>query len=451
MLQLRDDLSLKQCLGNRFACNCGRVHNSDLQAAEVGPGAMDSLPGYMQQYHWQKPFIICDKITYDIAGKTVAEKLQAAGLDVQCHILTHTTFDESTLGELVISMDDNRDVVIGVGTGSINDMSRYFSYKLNKPYCVVATAAPMDGFASSISALTVNNLKTTFNVRTPVLIIGDTDILKNAPYSMIAGGLGDLIGKFTCLCDWKLARIITGEYYCGTTVALVENHIKQVLAEADKARERDPKIIGDIMEGLLLSGVAMSLIGNSRPASGCEHHISHFWEMWFEQHNLPPVPHGTQVGVGTVLILKLTELLRKQKIDFDAARAAARAYDPQKWQQNIRSAYGAAADGIISLEEQAHKNDAEGCLCRIDTMESHWNEIIHLLEELPSSEHIKEILNSLDSPSMPSQIGIGKELLQTTLLYCKEVRARYTILQMLWDLNLLAPLVEEVVNACYEK
>lgn len=451
MEQLSSNFSLQDCLGRSFCCACGRTHTADLQAAEVGPGALHTLPRYMERFGWKAPMLICDSITYQIAGAQVEEILKKAGYAPHCHVLTHMGFDEATLGELVINMDPSCDVVVGVGTGSINDMSRYFSFKLNRPYCIVATAAPMDGFASSISALIVNNMKTTFPVRTPVLVVGDTDILKNAPYSMIAAGLGDLIGKFTCLCDWKLSRLITGEYYCQTTVDLVETCIQKTLANADRARERDPQVIGDIMNGLLLTGVAMSLVGNSRPASGCEHHISHYWEMWFEQHGQRPVPHGTQVGVGTVLILKLTELLRGREISFERAREAARCYDPEQWQKEIREAYGPAADGVIELEASAHKNDTEGRLRRLDVMEAHWDEITGLLEQLPTSRQVMEILRSLESPCLPGEIRVDDQLLRSTLLYCKEVRARYTILQMLWDLGVLEPLVDDVIAFTHEE
>ena len=228
------------------------------------------------------------------------------------------------MGELTINMPKDCDLVVAVGTGAINDMTRYFSFKLDRPFYTVATAAPMDGFASSIAAIQVDHLKTTFDAQTPIAIIGDTDILKGAPYRMIAAGLGDLLGKFTCLCDWKLARIITGEHYCENIVELVGSCVKSVLSDADKAKERDPEALGKIMEGLVLAGVAMSLDGNSRPASGCEHHMSHYWEMMFEQAGKRPVPHGTQVGVGTVLILKLVEHLLRADVDFDAARAVAK-------------------------------------------------------------------------------------------------------------------------------
>ena len=196
----------------------------------------------------------------------------------------------------------------------------------------------------------------------------------------------------------------------------------------------------------MLAGVAMSLYGNSRPASGCEHHMSHYWEMIFEQTGKRPVPHGTQVGVGTVLILKLVEALRKTPVDFDAARASAIAYDPFSWENKIREAYGPAAQGVIDMESAAGKNETAGRLARIDRIEAHWEEILTLLEGLPSSDQIAHILCSLDSPCLPDQIGVDRTLLKKTYLYCKEVRARYTILQMIWDLGLLDTLSDHVID-----
>ena len=174
--------------------------------------------------------------------------------------------------------------------------------------------------------------------------------------------------------------------------------------------------------------------------------MSHYWEMMFEQAGKRPVPHGTQVGVGTVLVLRLVERLLKTEVDFDAARSAARAYDPTAWEAAVRRAYGPAADGVIAMEAQAQKNETSARLRRIDAMEEHWEEIRTLLEDLPSSGEIEHILRSLGSPSLPGEIGVEGELLKNTFLYCKEVRARYTILQMVWDLGLPDTLSDQVID-----
>ena len=438
-------MDLNTYLNQRFTCECGREHYASLRVVRVGAQALNELPVLVKLMGFQSVYLISDSITYEIAGKTCDQLLEDAGIQHEIVQISHLGFDEATLGELAIHMPDGCDLVVAVGTGAINDMTRYFSYKMGLPFYTVATAAPMDGFASSIAAIQVNHLKTTFDAQTPIAIIGDTDVLKNAPYRMIAAGLGDLLGKFTCLCDWKLARIITGEHYCERIVELVESCVKNVLSDADKAIDRDPETLGKIMEGLVLAGVAMSLYGNSRPASGCEHHMSHYWEMMFEQAGKRPVPHGTQVGVGTVLVLKLVEHLLRGDVDFAAARAAAKRYDPARWEKEIRAAYGPAADGVIEMEAKAQKNETSARLDRINAMEAHWDEIRALLSELPSSEKIRDLLHTLGSPCTPAEIGVDAQLLKNTFLYCKEVRARYTILQMVWDLDLLDQLSDEVI------
>ena len=436
---------LNDYLDTRFECDCGREHYASLKFVSVRKDAMEDLPVFAKKLDFKSLYLICDKLTYDIAGKRCMELLSAADVKAAAVVLNHTGFDEATLGELLINMPDDCDLCVAVGTGAINDMTRYFSFRMHRPFFTVATAAPMDGFASALAVLNINNLKTSIDAQTPTAIIGDTEILKGAPYRMIAAGLGDLLGKFTCLADWKLAKVINGEHYCDKVVELVEQCVADVLKDADKAKDRDPKVLGDIMEGLVLTGVAMSLYGNSRPASGCEHHMSHYWEMMFEQQGRRPVPHGTQVGVGTVLMLKLVEALRAKKVDFEAARAAARAYDQAAWEESIRAAYGPAAQGVIDMEVKAKKNETSARLERIDSMEKNWAEITALLEALPASETVADLLKSLDSPYTPEGIDVEPEMLKNTFLYCKEVRARYTILQMVWDLGLLDTLSDEVI------
>ena len=437
--------ALGDYLDTTFECDCGKNHYAALKYVSVDKDSVTDLPRILEGLGKKHPYLISDPITYQIAGGKCMEILKAAGIQGSIHQLQHTEFDEATVGELLISKPAGCDIAVAVGSGAINDMTRFFSFRLGIPFMTVATAAPMDGFASSIAAIQVNNLKTTFDAQTPLAIIGDTEILKGAPYKMIAAGLGDLLGKSTCLCDWKLAHIITGEHICGNVVELVEDCVANVLAMAPGAKKRDPEVLGRIMEGLVLSGVAMSLYGNSRPASGCEHHMSHYWETIFGQKQLRPAPHGTQVGVGTVMILKAVEQFLSKSVDFDAARKSAAAYDEAAWEASIMAAYGPAAPGVIEMEKKSQKNETSARLARIDAMEKNWSAIESLLKALPSSAYVMELLEGLGSPSLPAQINVDKALLKDTFLYCKEIRARYTILQMLWDLGVLKETADAVI------
>ncbi|MDD6460302.1 MAG: sn-glycerol-1-phosphate dehydrogenase [Absicoccus porci] len=439
---------LADYLGKPFKCSCGRTHSTGLEGCTVGAGVLTSLVDYVEKYGFKKVYVACDEITYGIAGEKVMNILHDANIDAKAHVFTGGRFipNEESLGKLMIDAPRDLDLVVAVGTGSINDMCRFFSYQMNVPYAIVATAAPMDGFASSGAALMVDNIKQTIPAQTPLFIIGDTDILCGAPARMISAGLGDLLGKFTCLNDWRISKIINDEYYCDTVVNLVKDCIENVLKNADKAASRDPKVIGDIMEGLVLTGVAMSFVGNSRPAAGCEHHLNHYWEAIEIQNGQIPVLHGIEVGLAEVVILKMTEFLRESRPDFDAARAKAKQYDQAAWEAKMKEVYGTASDAIIELEHESKKNEPEGRLKRIDKIEENWDEIVKLMNDyMPTSDRMIEILKSLDAPYFPSQVGFSDEMLYNALVYGKENRARYTMLSMMGDLGVLEDLANKVV------
>lgn len=433
-----------------LSCSCGRTHYVPIKAVEIGAGAINSIVRLVRDPGYQRPYILCDPTTYRIAGKRCEALLRDAGVEATAHILRHTGFDEATLGEIVITVPADCDLMIGVGTGSITDMTRFASYKLKLPCYTVATGAPMDGFAASIGILNVNNLKLTLPAHCTEVIIGDTDILRTAPYRMTVAGFGDLIGKVTCLNDWKLSRLINGEHFCPQITALVEGCVERVIAESGKIKDRDPEALGAVMDGLVLSGAAISLYGNSRPASGAEHHMSHFWETIYDQRGQQHAMHGEQVATGTVLVLMLIEELLRCTPDFDRAKEAALAYDPRVWERQIRRVYGAAAQEILDLEARAGKNRTEGRLHRIESMSEHWTEIVEQLSSLPSAENMRLVLSKVNCPCTPGELGIDDATLKDTFLYAKEVRPRYTVFQTVWDLDLMDELSDKVINRLHQ-
>ena len=153
------------------------------------------------------------------------------------------------------------------------------AFRLNLPYIIVGTAPSMDGYASSVSPMIYDGYKITYEAVAPMAIIGDTDVLCAAPEQMIAAGFGDMLGKLTARLDWVLAREVIGEHYCPTVAAMMARAVDKCLAQAEGLSRREPEAIVGLMEGLILSGIAMQMLGYSRPASGAEHHIAHYFEM----------------------------------------------------------------------------------------------------------------------------------------------------------------------------
>lgn len=438
--------SVEKYLNIPLECSCGRTHFAPIKAVKIGKGALNSLPGYVRDFGYHKPYILCDKVTYEVAGKRCQQLLEEAGFAPTVLIIKHLGFDEATLGEIVINKPDDCDLMIGVGTGSITDMLRYSSFKLGLPCFTVCTGAPMDGFSASVGIMNVDNLKATMPAHSTELIIGDTDVLAGAPYRMTIAGFADLIGKLSALTDWRVAVLANGDHYCKQMDTLVSDYVNDIMGKAGELKNRDPQAIGDVMNALLLTGAVISLYGNSRPISGAEHHMSHYWEVLGDQQGRSFAMHGEQVAVGTVLALMVEQMLGGMSIDFDAARRKARRYDPEAWKAEIYRAYGSAADAIIKLEKTADKNGCAGRLERIDRIQACWPEIKALLDNACPWEKLRDMLKDLGCPCDPKDIGITPAVLKDTFLYCKETRDRYTVYQLAWDLGVMEELADRVIE-----
>ena len=441
--------SLSRYLNVPLECGCGRTHFAPILAVEIGAGALDSLPVHVERLGSRKPYILCDAITWEVAGRRCESLLRASGVGAQSRVLRHTAFDEATLGEIAAHMPDGCDLMIGCGTGSITDMLRFSSFKLRLPCVTVATGAPMDGFAASIGVLNLDGLKTTLPAHASSVIIGDTDILATAPRRMSAAGFGDLAGKITCLNDWRLANIVTGEHRCENISSLVEAYVGEVLANASGLRENAPDALEKLMSALVLSGVAISLYGDSRPASGSEHHFSHYLETIGEQRGKDFAMHGEQVAVGSVLMLTLAHRFAERPVDFDRARWLAAGYSESDWCGLMHRTYGPAADEVIALEKRCRKNAPDARLRRIDAIEKNHDRICAMFRSLPGPEELARTLELAGCPSAPAQIGLDRQTLFNALISAKEMRGRYTLLQFLWDLGCLEDMAAELAEETY--
>lgn len=443
---------LSDLLNKTIVCECGKEHSSKVEHVVIEEKAIKRVPELMNVYGYKKAFIVCDANTWEAAGQEVEETVKAAGLGAVTCVLESRELvpDEYAVGYLFMNFDPTCDVVIGVGTGVLNDTSKFFSYQMKMKYFIVATAPSMDGFASTGAALISSNLKTTYNAHVPQAIIGPVEILAEAPMDMISAGLADILGKYTCLIDWNMARIVNGEYYCAWIEGLVRSSIKKVMANAPHVKDRDHTAIANIMEALVVTGIAMEYAGNSRPASGAEHHLSHYWEMQFLFEGRKAVLHGTKVGIGTIAITYAYNKLKDMDIDFAAAKENAANYDFDAWCELMKKTYGVSADSVIKLEKKVQKNGAEGRLRRISQVEAHWSEMKALITELiPTVAQMEETLGSLGGAIRPSQVDIPKEMFYNSVCVAKEVRDRYTILQLLWDMGLEKEFAEELTQYMY--
>ncbi|MEH2943515.1 sn-glycerol-1-phosphate dehydrogenase [Lachnospiraceae bacterium KK002] len=442
---MTQSIQLEQYLGKPMACSCGHEHRTMLKKIDIEKGALKRLPGLIQEMGYAHVFMVCDVNTWEAAGKAVEELLCSRGIDHKYLVIQEKELvpDEKAAGTVITAFPGKTDLILAVGSGTLNDLCKFISFQVGVDYMVCATAPSMDGFASVGAALITNHVKTTYDAHVPVAIIGDTEVLSQAPMEMIVAGLGDILGKYTCLMDWKMAHLIEGEYYCEKIADMVRQAVTVVAEQSSRIKDRNPEAVKAITEALVLTGVAMSFVGNSRPASGSEHHLSHYWEMQFQMEGKKPVLHGIKVGVGLLTVLNMYRRLAQEKVDFSALKELE--FDKDAWKAKVCECYKDAAEGILALEEECGKNSQRKRLKRLERLEEVWPELVSLIsEELPDSEEMRQMLEEPGAPVTPQQIGISMKQVKDGIILAKEVRNRFTILQILWDLGLLEQYADDM-------
>ncbi len=443
---------LSDYLNKDFVCDCGRIHRCDIKDILLERGAIRQVVTLLHKYYYNRPLLVYDETTEAIAGKQLVDLLEESSIEYTAYCFPYKTpvADMDMCLLLERNLPQDTDVIIAVGSGTINDICRFVSYQKKIDYFIFATAPSMDGFASDVSPLIADNLKTTYSAHVPTAIISDLDILKDAPTDMIAAGVGDIFGKYTCLCDWKLAHFVTGEYYCEAIAGLVEHSIEALVESCRQIQSQKEEAVKRIMESLLLSGIAMSFARNSRPASGSEHHLSHYWEMMFLFDEKKAVLHGTKVGIATVLVLRLYELFQKELLDFEAAQKRAASFDRRKWDDLMEKLYRTAAGGILELENKIEKNKPEHVLYRLAAVKERLPEIRDVIERLPAVEDVISLLKEAAAPVYPDQIGVSDAEVHDAVIAAKELRDRYGLLQMLYDFGLIESYADQAVKLAKE-
>lgn len=383
------DRPISQWAGMEYSCACGKSHKVDIQAIRVGSGVIQELPGILRDLGASHIFLVADNYTYEAAGRQVEQLLDQAGLPYHKRVFqTETPLvpNEYALGSVLAAMTSQDDMLLAVGSGTLNDVTKYVSARTGVPYVIAATAPSMDGYASTVAPTILDGFKTTLPAVYPAAIVADVDILKDAPMPMLTAGFGDIIGKFTSLADWRLSHQLNGEYYCPEVAGVIEAAVETCAANAQALAQREPQAIQAVTEALILSGLAMGMVGVSRPASGAEHQMAHYWEMDAlrrgEEHPL----HGNAVGVGTVMAASLYEMAAE--------------YLPQ----------GFAA---------------------------------------PDKGQILACLQAAGSCADPKELGIRRELCLESLLHAMELRDRFTVQKLLEQKGKLSLCAQELVARYY--
>ena len=416
-------INIKEFTGN---CSCGRNHQLVVDDVILEEGALKKLPEILNKepYDQYKHLVmVCDDNTYEAAGKEVERLL--GGIPVIKLDPENLHANEIGVAKVKEQLDPIKEVdcMIAVGSGTIHDLTRYNAYERKIPFISVPTAASVDGYVSTVAAMSWYGFKKSMIAESPILVVADSRIITDAPMRLTASGVGDLLGKYTALADWKITNILDGEYICDRICEMEYDALDKLKESLDGLSNRDINAYEELMYGLLLSGLAMQMTGHSRPASGAEHHMAHFWEMAVINDEIDAY-HGEKVGVGLVLSSKIYHKAAEKMLAEDFKVKDAMPIE----EDLIREKFNKPGMFDIIMEE-----NTPNLLEQVDPKKliEHKEEIAAIINEIPTDEELIAMINKVEGVKSLEDLGFDESYQAETARLSPYVRARITFMRLL--------------------
>ena len=394
-------------------CTCGVEHRCDVKDIRVGSGLVHRVGEILKENGFpRRLLVVADKDTL-AAADGILESLD--GFTVFTYIYDSIRVATMDDVRLVESWFDRVDAVLAVGTGSVHDPCRMACARQKKPLCLFGTAASMDGFASYSAPIVDGNFKTTHPAKCPEVIIADTKILAEAPVALKAAGFGDMVSKYIALIDWQVSHLLTGEHYCQKVADLTRMATDRLMSMADKVTLCDEEAAGAVFESLILTGIAMSFTLTSRPGSGTEHIMAHYWECMELLEGKIPNYHGEDVGVATLMMLEYYGKL--------AQLPSVTAHKEVNDWEEIFASYGPLAEDVRKL------NTPDTITDPIDPREVErlWPEIVKIIRSVPSYETCLEAMKKAGCKTTIEEIGKDAEFVAKSFRYHPYMRRRLSL------------------------
>ncbi len=368
--------------------------------------------------------VVCDKATAEALGDRVAEALASIAQISKLCYASPPHADDETARQLAAETA-SCDGLVAVGSGTINDLCKFVAAEAGKPYVVFPTAPSMNGYVSANAAITVAGHKKSLAAAAPVAVFVDLEVMSAAPPRLIRAGLGDSICRPTAQADWLLSHFLLETPYDDLPFRLLAEDEAGLLAESGGLLCGDPAVMARLTRTLLLSGFGMTLAGGSYPASQGEHLISHFIDM-MGPSDLAASYHGEQIAVTTLTMARLQQAMLQgaaPRLKATAARLA-----------DFEARYGSALGSSCWQAFRPKALTAERAEALSARLADLWPRLVEAIQaiSLPVAT-LEQSLAAIDAPRQPADLGWPESLYAQATQHAREIRDRYTFLDLAGD------------------
>ena len=396
----------------------------------VDDQAVTHLVDFCREQGRTRLFMIADQNTYAAQGRAVEAALTAAGFDLKQIVFTNDEViaDGEHVFAVMRALDTVERTFVAVGSGTITDITRFVSHRTRSVFISVPTAPSVDGFTSTGAPMIIAGVKKTVYAHAPIAIFADIGTLTAAPQAMIAAGFGDMLGKYTSIADWRLGQLLWDEPYDEVIARRTLTAVQLCADNVQGVGHATPDAIRILFDALVESGYCMLDFGQSRPASGAEHHMSHFWEMKLLHEGRPAILHGAKVGVATAVVAG----------QYDSVRALSRAQAADLLEASVLPdraaelavidvAYGAEA-GEVSRDQGRFLDLTPAAYDQLKRrILDHWDEIQAIAAQVPPAKEVARLLQTAGGPATVGEIGLSAEEQALAFANGHYLRDRFTV------------------------
>jgi glycerol-1-phosphate dehydrogenase [NAD(P)+] len=373
--------------------------------------------------------IVADEATWDAMGARVASALKRLG-PVDTVILDHPHADMATAALLEDRLS-GADGVVAVGSGTINDLTKFVTGRTGRRYAVFATAASMNGYTSTTASMTLENgLKVSLPSQAPAGFFVDLGVTARSPSHLSAAGFADCLVRSVAQVDWWLSHRLLGSVYSTVPYIIQDHDERELNARAAGLAAGDVAANGYLYRVLTLCGLGVFFTGMSNHGSMGEHQVSHYIDC-FARDRHPGTLHGQQVGVATLTMGRLQQkfldsekppVLRPTRID---AADMARRMGPEIAAQ-------------CHAEIQPKIFDDRAAAAMNEKLAELWPTLREELKAfvIPVAE-MERLLRSTGGPMTAADLGLPVDFYREAVVHCREMRNRYSFLDIAADAGLL--------------
>jgi len=422
---------------------------------EISSGAINKIGVIFKDlFDISSVVIIADNNTYEAAGKLTKKILYNSGIKLQNTYILEDSYLRAQMryvDELVNLLSITDAIPVAVGSETINDLTKLAAHRCQRGYISVATAGSVDGYAAFGASITYQGFKQTIFCPAPIAIIADLDIIAQAPEEMNSWGYADLIAKIPAGADWIIADALDIETIDQSAWELVQKPLRRLIANPAGIAGKDRQALCFLMEGLIMSGLAMQKAHTSRAGSGAEHQFSHLWDMQHHKYNEKGPSHGFKVAIGSLATLALYEILLNENTEEvlkNTHNALSSWCDFSEIEMEITNIFTQPKEAAQLIEQSREKYiDAQQLRTRISKINQIWPDLrLKLQKQIIHFQEFRNMLQAANAPINLQDIGIGRERLKKSYRVARFMRKRYTILDFLTDTGCL----QEYVNSIFE-